>query len=123
VGRYVTPDVPLRSAAPALGRRDAVTIGEALEASALLAGDKTVDQSDAAAIQAAEVRATGTNEVTPGGVASMAQSAADVNPRIMLDEAKTRLSDVLSVIFFFNIFFHYEISRSIAPKSKHAYHY
>ncbi|XP_059439731.1 late embryogenesis abundant protein D-34 [Corylus avellana] len=96
VGRYVTPEVPLRSAAPALGRRDAVTIGEALEASALSAGDKTVDQSDAAAIQAAEVRATGTNEVTPGGVASMAQSAADVNPRIMLDQAKTRLSDVLS---------------------------
>ncbi|KAE8009743.1 hypothetical protein FH972_006162 [Carpinus fangiana] len=96
VGRYVTPDVPLRSAAPALGRRDAVTIGEALEASALSAGDKTVDQSDAAAIQAAEVRATRTNEVIPGGVASMAQSAADVNPRIMLDQAKTRLSDVLS---------------------------
>lgn len=93
----MTPDVPLKSAVGALNR-DAITIGEALEASALSAGDKPVDQSDAAAIQVAEMRATGTNEVTPGGVASMAQSAADLNPRIMLDEAKTRLSDVLSVI-------------------------
>ncbi|XP_042056120.1 late embryogenesis abundant protein D-34-like [Salvia splendens] len=36
---------------------DAVTIGEALEATALSAGNKPVDKSDVAAIQAAEVRA------------------------------------------------------------------
>lgn len=36
----------------------AITIGQAPEATALTAGDKPVDQSDAAAIQAAEVRAT-----------------------------------------------------------------
>ncbi|GMY16689.1 late embryogenesis abundant protein D-34 [Fagus crenata] len=95
VGRYVTPDVALRNAGSVLSR-DAITIGEALEATALSIGDKPIDQSDAAAIQAAEMRATGTNEITPGGVAAMAQSAADVNPRVMLDENKTTLSDVLA---------------------------
>ncbi|KAJ0960113.1 hypothetical protein J5N97_000107 [Dioscorea zingiberensis] len=43
-----------------------ITIGEALEASAQTAGDRPVDQSDAAAIQAAEVRATGSNVIIPG---------------------------------------------------------
>lgn len=69
MGRYVTPDVPLRSSGNVLNR-DSITIGEALEATALSCGDKPVDQGDAA----------GNNEITPGGVASMAQSAADVNP-------------------------------------------
>lgn len=101
VGRYVTPDVPLRNARSVLSR-DAITIGEALEATALSIGDKPIDQSDAAAIQAAEMRATGTNEITPGGVAAMAQSAADVNPRVMLDENKTTLSDVLAVCFVYS---------------------
>ncbi|KAK7814162.1 late embryogenesis abundant protein d-34 [Quercus suber] len=76
LGRYVTPDVPLSST---------VTIGEALEAAALSCGDKPVIQGGAAAIQAAEMRATRTNEITPGGVASMAQYAADINPRCYND--------------------------------------
>ncbi|XP_075640408.1 LOW QUALITY PROTEIN: late embryogenesis abundant protein D-34 [Castanea sativa] len=96
LGRYVTPDVPLWSSGNVLNR-DSITIGEALEATALSCGDKPVDQGDAVAIQAAEMRATGTNEITPGGVASMAQySAADVNRRIMRDENKTTLCDVLA---------------------------
>lgn len=77
--------------------KDAITIGEALEAAALSAGDKPVDQSDAAAIQAAEIRATGHNKIIPGGVAATAQSAATLNARTMLDENKTKLSDVLAV--------------------------
>ncbi|KAI6693245.1 hypothetical protein NL676_020955 [Syzygium grande] len=43
-----------------------ITFGEALEAAAQMAGEKLVDQSDPAAIQAAEVRATGSNVIGPG---------------------------------------------------------
>lgn len=74
---------------------DPVTIGEALEASALGAGgDKPVDLSDAAAIQAAEV-ATGV--ILPGGIGAAAQSAATHNARTLGDEDKTMLGDVLEV--------------------------
>ncbi|XP_057466836.1 late embryogenesis abundant protein D-34-like [Actinidia eriantha] len=73
-----------------------ITIGEALEATARTAGNKPVDQSDAAAIQAAEARATGTHFITPGGVAADAQSAADFNAGLDRDEDKIKLSDVLS---------------------------
>lgn len=83
--------------------RDSITIGEALEASVVSARDKPVDQSDAAAIQAAEVRATGKNEITPGGIGAEAQSAAMLNARAIRDEDKTTLGDVLSVIFLFKI--------------------
>ncbi|CAL2280833.1 unnamed protein product [Prunus armeniaca] len=72
--------------------RDAITIGEALEATALSAGDKPIDRSDAAVIQAAEMKATGRTEIAPGGVAAMAEYAASVNPR---DVNKTKLGDVL----------------------------
>ncbi|BBH10286.1 Seed maturation protein, partial [Prunus dulcis] len=72
--------------------RDAITIGEALEATALSAGDEPIDKSDAAAIQAAEMKATGRTEIDPGGVAAMAQYAASVNPR---DVNKKKLGDVL----------------------------
>ena len=73
------------------------TIGEALEASAQSAGNKAVDQSDASAIQAAEMRATGTNVITPGGIAATAQSAATYNAQIARDEDKIKLRDVLTV--------------------------
>nr|AST13897.1 late embryogenisis abundant protein 12 [Betula platyphylla] len=58
--------------------------------------NKAVDQSDASAIQAAEVRATGVNVITPGGLASTAQSAAIYNARIHRDEDKIKLRDVLT---------------------------
>ncbi|GFZ08843.1 seed maturation protein [Actinidia rufa] len=48
-----------------------ITIDEALEATARTAGNKPVDQSDAAAIQAAEVRATGTHFITRPGLRPM----------------------------------------------------
>ncbi|KAI3962003.1 hypothetical protein MKX01_021886 [Papaver californicum] len=79
-----------------IGEAGKITIGEALEATALTAGDKPVDQSDAAAIQAAEVRATGRNVITPGGVAAAAQAAATFNARVSRDEEKTTLGDVLT---------------------------
>ncbi|XVE89825.1 hypothetical protein DITRI_Ditri20bG0025500 [Diplodiscus trichospermus] len=74
----------------------AITIGEALEAAVLTAGKKPVEWSDAAAIQAAEVRATGRTSIMPGGVAAAAQSAATHNARATREEDKTKLGDILS---------------------------
>jgi len=76
-------------------QRGNITIGEALEATALTAGHKPVDFSDAAAIQAAEVRATGRTNIVPGGVAAAAQSAATRNARMTREEDKTKLGDIL----------------------------
>ncbi|XP_021907619.1 late embryogenesis abundant protein D-34-like [Carica papaya] len=96
VGQYIAPEVPMKSPITATNR-EAITIGEALEATALSgAGDKPVDRTDAAAIMAAEMRATGGSEVPPGGVGSAAQSAAVRNERTMVDEEKITLSDVLA---------------------------
>lgn len=101
VGEY---EMPGSSAASVGGggerRRDSgMTIGQALEATARTAGNKPVDRSDAAAIQAAEARATRTNMVASGGVAAAAQAAADANARVTRDEDKIKLADVLSVIY------------------------
>ncbi|KAK8972078.1 hypothetical protein V6N11_061886 [Hibiscus sabdariffa] len=73
-----------------------ITIGEALEATALTAGKKPVEWSDAVAIQAAEVRATGRTSIMPGGVAAAAQSAATLNARATRDEDKTKLANILA---------------------------
>nr|KYP74423.1 hypothetical protein KK1_007101 [Cajanus cajan] len=73
-----------------------ITIGEALEATVLTAGKKAVEWSDAAAIQAAEVRATGRTNIVPGGVAAAAQSAATLNARATKEEEKTKLGDILA---------------------------
>ncbi|KAG6473079.1 late embryogenesis abundant protein 31-like [Zingiber officinale] len=70
-----------------------VTIGEALEATAATAGDKPVDASDAAAIQAAEAIATGMNAIS-GGVAAAA--AASANASVDRDEDKTKLGEVVA---------------------------
>ncbi|CAN1246719.1 Late embryogenesis abundant protein 31 [Linum grandiflorum] len=78
------------------GGEDGITVGEALEAAALSVGEKPVDQADAAAIQAAEVRAIQSNRIPPGGIAAMAQSAANQNARTMGDENKTTVGDILS---------------------------
>ncbi|XP_065864349.1 late embryogenesis abundant protein D-34-like [Euphorbia lathyris] len=76
---------------------DSITIGEALEAAAYSeAADKPIDESDAAAIKAAEVRAIGSNTTPAGGIGAQAQSAAQLNALIMRDENKTTLSDVLA---------------------------
>ncbi|KAL6217419.1 hypothetical protein ACLB2K_010636 [Fragaria x ananassa] len=91
VGQYVELPEPGASPAAVVLEDDAITIGEALEATALSAGDKQIDQSDAAAIQAAEMRATGSSEISPGGLAAVAQYAVSANAR----EAETKLADVL----------------------------
>ncbi|KAL1543257.1 late embryogenesis abundant protein D-34-like [Salvia divinorum] len=78
------------------GRQAMVTIGEALEATGRAAGNKPVDHSDAAAIQAAECRATGSNLITPGGLAAAAQSAAAYNEGFAGNEGRVKLADILS---------------------------
>ncbi|CAK8572376.1 unnamed protein product [Lathyrus sativus] len=78
------------------GSTPGITIGEALEATVLTAGKKPVGWSDAAAIQAAEVRASGRTNILPGGVAAAAQSAATLNARLTKDDDKTKLADVLA---------------------------
>lgn len=93
VGQYITPVVGGGGA-----RKTATTIGEALEAAAKTAGNKPVDHSDAAAIQAAECRATRSNLITPGGLAAAAQSAAAYNDGLIGDEGKVKLRDILTVI-------------------------
>ncbi|KAI3975763.1 hypothetical protein MKX01_023189 [Papaver californicum] len=95
ISEYSRP-TPIAAATTSTIDKDAVTIGEALEAVAITAGDKPVDQSDAAAIQAAEVRATGIIATIPGGIAAEAQSAASANEGMTNDEEKTKLSDVLT---------------------------
>jgi hypothetical protein len=75
-----------------------VTIGRALEAAAVAgAGGKEVDQSDAATVQATEMRATGRNLTVSSGVAMVAQAAMDQNARTMREEDKLKLWDVLLV--------------------------
>ncbi|KAH7665695.1 Late embryogenesis abundant protein SMP subgroup domain-containing protein [Dioscorea alata] len=93
VGQYMSTD----PAGDGGGMDTNITIGEALEVSAMVAGDEAVEQSDAAAIQATEASATGLNENLPGGdVAAEAQFAADDNERILSERDKTSLADVLT---------------------------
>ncbi|XP_076881764.1 late embryogenesis abundant protein D-34-like [Bidens hawaiensis] len=97
VGQYVeaTPVLQQGGGVGDLHQQGAITIGEALEATARTAGNKAVEQSDAAAIQAAEVRATGSNIQIPGGLAAQAQSAATLNT-FTCDEDKVKLSEILT---------------------------
>ncbi|KAF8775659.1 hypothetical protein HU200_004440 [Digitaria exilis] len=97
LGKFVTPPpVSLTEPSGALGR-DAVTVGRALEAvAATAAGDKPVDQSDAAAVQAAEMCATGSSVIAPGGVAAATQAAADENARAAREDGKVKLREVLA---------------------------
>lgn len=57
-----------------------------------ITGDKPVDHADAAAVVAAEMRATGLAGVVPGGVGAAALAAAESNAQ---NEEKTSISDVL----------------------------
>lgn len=98
VGRYAQPTPVAKATAAGFMQQNSITIGEALEASAQTAGDRPIDQSDAAAIQAAEVRATGSSVISPGGLAAMAQSAAVYNAGTEREQDKIKLTDVLSVI-------------------------
>ncbi|XP_054820721.1 late embryogenesis abundant protein D-34-like [Prosopis cineraria] len=82
--------------AAAGGDRIKLTIGEALDATVHTVGDKPVEQSDAAAIQAAEMRATGRHEITPGGLAALAQKAAAYNKGCVREEDKIKMSDIVS---------------------------
>lgn len=78
------------------GAGGGIAIGEALLAAAAAIGDKPVDQADAAAnIQAAEMRATGVSSGLGSGLGAEAQAAAMVNARMVYDEDKTTLSEII----------------------------
>jgi len=78
-----------------------ITIGEALEATAFSAGDQPVEPSDAAAIAAAEARASGADDEAPpdGPLAARARAAAaaDANAVARREEDRATLRDVLAV--------------------------
>ncbi|XP_071733011.1 late embryogenesis abundant protein D-34-like [Rutidosis leptorrhynchoides] len=97
VGRHVeaTPVLQQTGGVGDVHQQGGITIGEALEATARTAGNKPVEQSDAAAIQAAEVRATGSKVTIPGGLAAQAQSAATLNTSTR-EEDKVKLNEVLT---------------------------
>lgn len=60
-------------------------------------GDKPIDYSDAAAIEAAERRATGSsNDRKTGSLGAMAMSAAHFNSRAGNDEDRITISDLVS---------------------------
>ena len=75
----------------------ALTIGDALEVAATVIGDKPVDESDAAAIQAAEMRATGATAPPVSGLGLQAQAAAMANARRIYEEDKTTLAELIGV--------------------------
>ncbi|KAK4773204.1 hypothetical protein SAY87_028223 [Trapa incisa] len=97
-GQYMKP-AQLQREEPAVtaAERSTITIGEALEAAALSMSHKPVDQGEVAAIQAAEVRSTGSTEIIHGGLAASAQSAAAHNEQVVREEDKIKLSDILTV--------------------------
>ncbi|KAK4801632.1 hypothetical protein SAY86_022119 [Trapa natans] len=96
--QYMKP-AQLQREEPAVtaAERSTITIGEALEAAALSMSHKPVDQGEVAAIQAAEVRSTGSTEIIHGGLAASAQSAAAHNEQVVREEDKIKLFDILTV--------------------------
>ena len=81
---------------------DPITVGEALEATAFSAPNKAVDQSDVAAIQAAEARATRINVIRAGDVAAAARTAAEINVKATHedDQESATLYDGLVVNYY-----------------------
>ncbi|XP_038881374.1 late embryogenesis abundant protein D-34-like [Benincasa hispida] len=93
VGQYLDTTMASGIETP---EQNVITIGQALEAACQTVGYKPVEQSDAAAIQAAEVQATGNNVISPGGLAATAQAAATFNAIMDRDEDKIKLNYVLT---------------------------
>ncbi|RLN19318.1 late embryogenesis abundant protein D-34-like [Panicum miliaceum] len=79
---------------------DQVPVGQYIEAVEDDAADgaaaEPVEPSDAAAIAAAEARASGTDEAPPDGLAARARAAADANALALREEDRATLRDVLA---------------------------
>ncbi|CAL0320441.1 unnamed protein product [Lupinus luteus] len=73
-----------------------ITIGEAVEGTANTVGEKAVEESDAAAIQAAEVRASRNHAIKAAGVGASAESAAAHNSECKDEEEKIKMRDIVS---------------------------
>ncbi|VAI89130.1 unnamed protein product [Triticum turgidum subsp. durum] len=98
VGQYSVADQAMMQQQQQQVEEDAskVTIGEAMEAAALSAGDRPLEEADVAAIRAAETQAQGADTVMPGGLADQAWAAASANAWAERDEDKITVGDVLS---------------------------
>ena len=94
MGQYSVADQPTQQFEEDSSK---VTIGEAMEAAALSAGNRPVEAADAAAIRAAETQAQGEDKVMPGGLADQAWAAASANVWAEREEDKITIGDVLSV--------------------------
>ncbi|KAL2935695.1 Late embryogenesis abundant protein 32 [Bienertia sinuspersici] len=97
VGQYVDPNFTGKSEPPPppTPEVESVSIGEALEAVALCAGDHAVDNADAAAIEIAEKRALGTDTSPHGGLGEEARHAATWNSQTLRCEIRTTMDDIL----------------------------
>ncbi|TQD89117.1 hypothetical protein C1H46_025344 [Malus baccata] len=107
VGQYVQLTRLDQATAGGFMQQNSITIGEALKALAQIAGDRPIDQNDGAVIQAAEVRVTGSNVISPGWLDAMAQAAAAYNAGTEREQDKIKLIDILSAIckVFDEVFF------------------
>ncbi|KAF0921825.1 hypothetical protein E2562_020118 [Oryza meyeriana var. granulata] len=90
VGQYSVADQPVEQDATK------ITVGEALEATALAAGERPVDRTDVEAICAAEMTAQESDVTMPGGLADQAQAAARANAAVDRDDDKVTVGDVLT---------------------------
>ncbi|KAJ8506607.1 hypothetical protein OPV22_007493 [Ensete ventricosum] len=95
-GGQVVSQFAVPAPSEAKGAGDAVTIGQALEAAGMTADDRPVGRADKAAVQAAEVRATGLGGPLPGGLGSAADAAAEANARVGDAAQRAKLGDVLA---------------------------
>ncbi|CAL9751401.1 unnamed protein product [Musa acuminata subsp. burmannicoides] len=95
-GGQVVSQLAVPAPSEAKGAGDGVTIGLALEAAGMTAGDRPVGRADKAAVQAAEVRATGLGGPLAGGLGSAADAAAEANARVGNAAQRAKIGDVLT---------------------------
>ncbi|XP_023633394.1 LOW QUALITY PROTEIN: late embryogenesis abundant protein 50 [Capsella rubella] len=98
---YAGPTEQNSTAAEALVGRS-TTLTEALKAAAMNVGRKPVETTDVAAIKEVEARAIGGRDIEShgpwGGVTAVASRAVSRNKKIVKEDEKTNLRDVMSEI-------------------------
>ncbi|XP_006656949.1 late embryogenesis abundant protein D-34-like [Oryza brachyantha] len=90
VGQYSVADQPVEQDA------SKITVGEALEATALAADNRPVDRTDVEAIRAAEMMAQESDVTMPGGLTDQAQAAARANAVAERDDDKITVGELLT---------------------------
>ncbi|XP_065041376.1 late embryogenesis abundant protein D-34-like [Musa acuminata AAA Group] len=92
-GGQVVSQFAVPAPSEAKGAGDEVTIGQALKAAGMTAGDRPVGRANKAAVQVAEVRATGLGGPLAGGLGS---AAAEANARVGNAAQRATIGDVLA---------------------------